>query len=136
MALFAAAVAAVIVFFPAEGRLMAPLHEALVGLFGQASFAVPLGLALAGGVCLARRARPDIVLPRRRLVGVGLIALTLLPGERLMGGSTGLVGDWLTGFLLDLLGGPLTVMLVTLALGLGIWLGFAINPRRAARAAR
>jgi hypothetical protein len=119
-----AAVAAVIVFFPAEGRLMAPLHNALDGLLGHATFVLPLGLALAATIALARRARPDLRLSKRRLIGVGLLALALLPSEALLGASTGVIGEWLTAFLIDLVGGPLTIVLVVAVVSAGAFLTF------------
>jgi hypothetical protein len=126
-----------VVFFPAEGRVLVPAHDALAALLGQATFVLPLGLGLAGLLGLVRRARPDVVLPRRRLVGVAVITLALLPSERLLGQSTGIVGNWLTGFLIDLLGGPVTVALILIAVGVGAALTFDVKlkelPKLAAR---
>jgi len=137
--LLLAALLAVTIFFPSEGRLLRPLHDGLEALFGQATFVIPLGVALAGLLGLVRRARPDVALPRRRLLGIGLIALALLPAERYFGDSTGIVGNWLAGFLIDSFGAPLTAALILLSLGAGVVLTFNINinrrklPRLAAR---
>jgi hypothetical protein len=128
--LVAAAVAAVIVFWPPEGRVLAPLPDAFEGLLGQAAFLVPLGLVLPGAFGLVRRARPGLALPRRRLVGLALIALALLPAERLMGDSTGLLGNWLTDVFVDLFGSPLTVVAIVTLVGVGVLLAFDINVRR------
>jgi hypothetical protein len=132
-----AACLAVVVFFPAEGRLLLPMHQALEALLGQATFLLPLGLGLAGVVGLVRRAQPNVVLPIRRLGGLAVIALALLPGERLLGESTGILGNWLTGLLLELLGGPLSVALILIVLGIGVVLTFGVKfkelPRLAAR---
>jgi hypothetical protein len=130
-------VLAVVVFFLAEGRLLLPMHQALEALLGQATFLLPLGLGLAGVVGLVRRAQPNVVLPIRRLGGLAVIALALLPGERLLGESTGILGNWLTGLLLELLGGPLSVALILIVLGIGVVLTFGVKfkelPRLAAR---
>jgi hypothetical protein len=91
---------------------------------------LPLGLALAGALGFVRRARPDFALPRRRIVGLGLITIALLPAERLLGQSTGLVGEWFTGFLIDLLGAPLGVALLTALLAIGINLTFDFDLRK------
>ncbi len=133
-ALFLAAVVAVIAFFPAEGRVMVPLHNALDGLLGRATFVVPFGLALTGVIALARRARPDLRVPRRRLIGLGVLALAVLPSDRLLGASTGVIGEWLTAFLVDLVGGPLTVALVVAVVSAGAVLTFGV--RKLAVAAR
>lgn len=127
-AVLAAAVLGVIVFFPVEGRVMVLFHGLLEGLLGHATFVLPLGLALAGTVGFIRRAQPDLVLPRRRIIGLGLITIALLPAERLLGQSTGLLGEWFTGFLIDLLGAPAAVVLLTALLAVGVDLTF--DPRR------
>jgi hypothetical protein len=132
----AASVAAVIVFFPAEGRVLTPLHDVLGALLGQAVFIVPLGLALVGALALVRYARPGVGLPRRRLVGLALIAMAVLPGERLLGDSTGLVGDWLTTFLVELAGEPITVVIVLITLAVGAVLVLDLRVRRPPVAAR
>jgi hypothetical protein len=132
--LLAAAVAAVIVFFPADGRVMAPMHDTFDLLLGRVAFIVPLGLALAGGLGLARRTRPDLSLPRRRLAGLTLITLALLPGDHLLGGSTGVIGEWFTRFMIDLVGPPLTALLVIGLVSAGVVLTFDV--RKPAVAAR
>jgi 4TM region of DNA translocase FtsK/SpoIIIE len=136
VALFLAAVAAVIVFFPSEGLVLGPTHDAVQALLGSASFVVPLGLALVSALSFTRRARPDAVPPKRRLAGLVVLALALLPSERLLGQSTGLVGDWLTEFLFDLIGGPLAAVTVVLLIAAGTVLVFDINFRKLAVAAR
>jgi hypothetical protein len=132
--LILAAVAAVIVFFPAEGQVMAPLHNALDVLLGAAAFVIPLGLALAGALCLARYARPQLNLPKRRFAGLALMALSVIAGDRLLGASTGVVGEWFTQWLIDLIGGPLTAVLVVGFLSAGAVLTFDV--RKVAVAAR
>jgi hypothetical protein len=111
-ALVAAAVAAVVVIFPPEGWLLAPLHQWLEALLGGAAVLLPLGLALTAALCLVRRARPNLALPRKRFVGLALLALAVLIGDRLLGASTGVIGEWLTTFLVEAVGAPLTVALV------------------------
>jgi hypothetical protein len=130
--LVVAAVSAVIVFFPAEGSVLTPLHDAFDLLLGHLAFIVPLSLALAGTLGLALRSRPDLRLPRRRLAGLGLITLSLLPGDHLLGMSTGVVGDWFTGFMLDLLGEPLAALLVVGLVSAGIALTFDVRKRAVA----
>src|SRR5712691_10900174 len=90
-ALIAAAVAAVVVYAPPEGRVLAPLHEAVATLLGQASFVLPVGLAFVGVLLAIRRVRPSVALPTRRLTGLALLAIAVLPAERLLGYSTGLI---------------------------------------------
>jgi hypothetical protein len=135
-ALFCAAVAAVVVFFPPEGQVLVPVHDGLSGLLGQITFVVPLGLALASSVGLVRHVRPGFGLPKGRLLGLGVIAMALMPAEHLMGQSTGLVGDWFTSFLTELLGGPLTVALILALVTLGSALAFNLKPSRLPIAAR
>ena len=72
----------------------------------------------------------------RRLIGLVVITIALLPAERLLGQSTGLVGEWFTGFLLDLLGGPITVSLTLALVILGSALAFNLEPSRIPIAAR
>jgi hypothetical protein len=135
-ALFLGAVAAVIVFFPPEGRVLVPLHAGLSRLLGQAAFVVPLGLAIAATIGFVRYARPMFGVPRRRLVGLGVITIALLPAEHLLGQSTGLVGQWFTGFLLGLVGVPVTVALTLCLVMLGSALAFNLEPSRLPIAAR
>jgi hypothetical protein len=134
-ALIAAAVAGVVVFWPPEGRVLVPLHGAVEGLLGQASFLIPVGLALVGGLGIVRRVHPELSIPRRRILGVALITLALLPAERLMGGSTGLIGAWLTDYLVDLVGSRLTVVAIVMLVSVGVVLVFDITVRRPARLA-
>jgi len=131
-----AAVAAVIVFFPAEGLVTVPVHDALDGLLGETTFLLPVAFALVAAIALVRRTRPDLGLPKRRLVGLGALTLGLLPAERLLGQSTGFVGGWLTSFLLEALGPLLTVTVTIAFVILGSVLAFDLKPRRWPLAAR
>ncbi|MBV9579873.1 MAG: hypothetical protein JO057_14885 [Chloroflexi bacterium] len=135
-ALFLAAVAAVLVFFPPEGQIFVPVHAALERLFGHAMFVLPLALALASGLAFARRARPNMTVPWRRLIGLGVITIGLLPAEHLLGQSTGLVGEWFTGRLIEIVGVPLTVALTLAAVLLGSTLTFNLKPSKLPLAAR
>ena len=135
-ALFAAAIVAVLVFFPAEGRILVPVHTVLDTLFGQTAFVLPLGLAFASVLAFVRRARPSMPLPTRRLAGLAVITIALLPAERLLGQSTGLVGEWFTGMLIDVLGGPVTVLLTLVLVSLGAALAFNLQPSRLPLATR
>lgn len=128
--LMLAAVSAVVVFFPPEGRLLTPLHNGLRWLLGGATFVVPLALAMAGALAVARSARPALLLPRRRFAGLALLTVALLAGESLLGQSSGLIGDWLTTSIRELIGSPLTVMLIVIALAFGTGLALEVNPRR------
>jgi hypothetical protein len=131
-----AAVLAIVAFFPPEGLVLAPLRSVLDGLLGHATFVLPLGLALAGAIAFVRRVRPNLVLPRRRLIGLGLITIALLPADQLLGQSTGLVGEWFTGFLLELLGAPLTIVGITALVAVGVALTFDPRAWRDMHAAR
>ena len=125
-----AAFFAVMIFLPPEGRLGAPLHDGLGLLLGRATFMVPLALVVAGVLFVVRALRPATPLPRRRLGGVGLIALAVLPSEHLLANAddgTGLIGRWLSSWLLDLLGGPGTLVLLVAVLGLGVLLAFDVR---------
>lgn len=129
--LLLAAVASVIAFFPPEGRLLAPLHDGLARLLGGATFLVPLGLVFAASLTVVRRARPALAMPRRRrFAGLALLALALLAGQSLLGQSRGLVGDWLVTSMRELIGSPLTVLLIVIVLALGTGLALEVNPRR------
>jgi hypothetical protein len=123
-----AAVLIVVVFLPPEGRVLTPFHEVLDGLLGHTTFLLPVGAALAAALAFVRRARPHTPFPTRRLVGLGLITIALVPAEDLLGQSTGLVGEWFTGFLLELLGAPVTIAFITTLIALGVTLTF--DPRR------
>jgi len=135
--LLLAAFAAVIVFFPPEGRVAGPLHEFLGVLLGRATFMVPVALAVVGVILVLHAWRPDVALPRRRLIGVALIALAVAAAEQLIANGrdgTGLIGEWLSASLLDLFGGPLTIVLLVVLLGVGVWLAFNLKwPISAAR---
>jgi uncharacterized membrane protein YeaQ/YmgE (transglycosylase-associated protein family) len=133
-ALIAAAVAAVVVFFPAEGRVLAPVHAAIEELLGRASFLLPLGLLFVGVLLAVRRVRPSVALPTRRLLGVALLAVAVLPAEHLLGYSTGLVGEWLAGVLLETLGPPLTIVITLVLVAIGAILALSIKLPRQARA--
>jgi hypothetical protein len=133
-----AAVAATIVFLPPAGRIAGPIHDAVWALLGQASFMLPLGMAFVGLVLIVNRLRPNAALPRRRLAGMGLIAVSLLPIEHLLSNGsegTGLVGRWLSTTLLDLLAVPATLVLLLALLGVGIWLAFDLRLPHAGRRA-
>jgi hypothetical protein len=130
--LLLAAFCAVIVFFPPEGRVAGPLHEFLGVLLGRATFMLPVALAVAGVILILLDQRPDVTVPRRRLAGVGLIALAVAASENLIANGradigTGLVGEWLSASLLDLFGAPLTIVLLAVSLGSGILLAFDLK---------
>jgi chromate transport protein ChrA len=116
-----------------------PLHEFLGVLLGRATFALPLALAVVGIILILLGHRPDVTLPRRRLAGVGLIALTVVASENLIANGradigAGLVGQWLSASLLDLFGGPLTIVLLAALLGAGVMLAFDLKwPRQPVR---
>jgi hypothetical protein len=136
VALLLAAFSSVIVFLPPEGRIAVPLHDALVGLLGRATFMLPLALAFVGLVLIVSVLRPNVVLPRRRLVGVVLLAIGVPPSEHLLGSGgdgTGLIGNWLSSLLLELVGGPVTLLVLGCVLGLGTLLAFDVSLFRVAR---
>ncbi len=93
---------------------------------------LPLGLVFVGVLLVVRALRPSTPLPRRRLVGIGLLALAVFPSERLLGSpaSMGVLGEWLSTWLLDLLGGPATLVVLVAALGVGVLLAFDIKVLR------
>jgi hypothetical protein len=128
-----AAFSGVIVFLPPEGRIGVPLHDGLALLLGRATFMLPLALVFAGVLFVVRALRPSTPMPRRRLAGIGLVALGVLPSEHLLGNteSTGLIGQWLSIWLLDLLGGPGTLVLLVAVLGVGVLLAFDVKLFRA-----
>jgi hypothetical protein len=136
VATLAAAILAIVTFLPSEGRVLAPLHGLLDGLLGQATFLLPLGCALAAALGFVRRERPSLPLPKRRLVGLGLITIALLPADRLLGQSTGLIGEWFTGFLLELFGAPLAIAVIAALVTAGVLLAFDIRRWRGRVAAR
>jgi hypothetical protein len=127
---FSTAIVSVLVFFPAEGSLLVPIHATLDALLGQMAFALPLGLTLLSVLTFARRFRPEVPIPRGRLVGVGMITLALAPADHLLGQSSGLVGAWMTGTLLGLLGGACTIALTLGLVGLGSALAFDVRPTK------
>jgi hypothetical protein len=137
--LLVGAFCAVIVFFPPEGRVAGPLHELLGVLLGRATFILPLALTVAGLILILLDQRPALTLPRRRLAGVGLIALAVAASENIIANGradlgTGLVGEWLSASLLDLFGGPLTIVLLAVLLGTGVLLAFDLKwPKPPAR---
>jgi hypothetical protein len=137
--LLLAAFCGVIVFLPPEGRISAPLHDAVDILLGRASFMLPLALAFVGVMLIVRQLRPTARLPRRRLIGVGLVAVGVLASEHLLANDregTGLIGKWLTAWLVDLLGQPFTVVVLVALLILGTLLAFNVRLPRAARSPR
>ncbi len=130
--LLGCALATVVVFFPAEGHVLVPLHAAVEFVLGRAAFVLPLSLALAAGLGFVRRSRPGAALPTRKLVGLGLITIGLLPADSLLGQSTGVVGGWFTEALVSVLGGPLTVVITMALLATGSLLTFPVRRLRAA----
>jgi len=93
---------------------------------------LPLALAVVGVILILHGQRPDVTLPRRRLAGVAVIALAVAASENLIangreGTGTGLVGEWLSASLLDLFGGPLTIVLLVVLLGTGVRLAFDVE---------
>jgi hypothetical protein len=135
-AIISAAVAAVVVFFPPEGRIEAPVHDALVALLGQDAFLVPIAFIIVGILCLFRISRPDVAVPWRRIGGVALLTLALFPGQKLLGASTGLVGDALASAFVGLIGTPLTVVLLLVLVGAGSALVFRVKLKVPSLAAR
>jgi 4TM region of DNA translocase FtsK/SpoIIIE len=132
-----AALFGVVVFLPPEGSIGVPLHDALAELLGRAMFVLPVALLVTGVLLLIRAMRRGVKLPHRQLVGVGLIAFAVLPAEHLLGNGrdgTGRIGQWLSAFLLDLLGSAGTTALLVGVLGVGVALAFDIRLPRAARA--
>jgi 4TM region of DNA translocase FtsK/SpoIIIE len=136
-AVLVAAFLAVIVFLPPEGRIAAPVHNAIQRLLGQAAFVMPLAVAFVGVVLAVRRARPATRIPRRRLLGVAAILVAVLPIEHLLargGEGTGLVGEWVSTTLMDLLGAPGAMLVLLVVLGAGISFAFDLRLRRVAKA--
>jgi hypothetical protein len=129
-ALLLAAFCAILVFLPPQGQVGAPLHDRITMLLGPATFVLPLGLAFVGLILTVQRVHPTTALPRTRVCGVALVAFGVIAAEHLMG-ATSLVGEWLTAWLLDLLGLPLTVFALGCVIGAGTWLAFDVHlPRR------
>jgi len=133
VALLLAAFFAVIVFLPPEGRIAAPLHGLLDVLLGRAAFLLPLLLAFVGVVVIVRRLQPTAVLPAPRLVGIACLTLAVVGGEHLLASDpdgTGLLGKWLTTWLVDLVGRQLTIVLMVGLLAIGTLLVFDLKMRR------
>ena len=130
MVLALAALLAVVVFLPGEGRVAGPLHEIVAMMLGQAAFMLPSALFVVGSVLLVRSVRPDMDLPRQRLIGLGLLALAVLAIE-----DAGRVGNWLYGSLVDWLGGLATWIVLGAALILGAVLTFEVGIADLVRAA-
>jgi type IV secretory pathway VirB2 component (pilin) len=126
-AALAAAVLMVVVFLPPEGLVLRPIHDVLDGLLGRTTFVVPISLVLVSALAFVRRAWPQTAVPKRRLVGLGLITIALMPADQFLGQSTGLVGEWFTGFLLDLFGPIVAVVLVVALVMTGIALTFELR---------
>jgi hypothetical protein len=129
-----AALLAVVLLLPAEGRIARPLHDALGRLLGHSAFLLPLALVVAGSLLLVRSIRPQASLPRWRLIGLGVLAAGVLPAQDLLApDDAGLVGAGLRATLLDWLGLPATlVALLGLLIG-GVLLTFAVRPADVAR---
>lgn len=133
-ALLLAGICAVIVFFPPEGRVSGPLHDLLGLLFGRLTFILPLALVVVGVIVVMHGLRPGIALPRRRLTGLAVMTMAVAASENLIANGqegTGLVGTWLSASLINLLGGPLTIILLVVLLGWGIMLAFELRRPKA-----
>jgi hypothetical protein len=102
-------------------------------LLGRAAFLLPLLLAFVGVVLIVRRLRPAAVLPVQRLVGIAFLTLAVIGGEHLLASDpdgTGLIGRWLTTWLVDLVGPQLTTVLMVSLLAIGTVLVFDLKMRR------
>jgi len=91
---------------------------------------LPLALGVVGTLLVLHAWRPDVALPRRRFAGVAVIALAVAASEQLIAHDregTGLIGEWLSGLLLDLFGAPLTIVLLVVLLGMGSLLTFDLK---------
>ena len=129
-----AAFLAVMIFLPPEGRIGVPLHDGLVLLLGRATFMLPW--RWSSQVCCSSFARCD---RPRRSPGAGWLVSVCWrwPSCRVNTCSanaddgTGLIGQWLSTWLLDLLGGPGTLVLLVAVLGLGALLAFDVKLFRA-----
>ena len=125
-----AALAAIVVFMPPEGRIGVPLHESITILLGPTAFALPMTLAFVGVLMTVQGVRPDTDLPRKRLIGVAFVGVGVIAAEHLLGGAS-LVGRWLTGAVVEAFGAPVMVCLVSAAIVSGTWLAFDVHlPRR------
>jgi hypothetical protein len=122
VALGLAGLLAVVMFLPAEGWLATPLHVGLVALLGQTAFVLPIGLLL-GSLVMLQRHTP---VPRRKLIGLGLLALSVLPAEQFVApNSAGLIGEWLAGVILGAVGGIGAAFIVLPGLAAGTFLVFS-----------
>jgi hypothetical protein len=124
--LLLAALSGAILFLPPQGRIGAPLHDAITMFFGPATFVLPLALAFVGVLLIVRRVRPGTVLPARRLSGVFLVTIGVVAAEHLLGGSS-LLGAWLTTWLVDSIGPLPTVIIVVGLVAAGTWLAFDLR---------
>ena len=134
--LLLAAFCAVLVFVPSDGWLALAVRRGLDVLLGRAAFLLPLLLAFVGVLLVVRRVRPTTVFPVPRLLGVGLLVLAVLAGEHLLAADpagTGVLGRWLTGWLLDVLGQPLTVLVLVALVGVGTLMAFDVRINRVAK---
>ncbi|MBV9168851.1 MAG: DNA translocase FtsK 4TM domain-containing protein [Chloroflexi bacterium] len=137
VALALAALCAVVLMLPSEGRVAAPLHQALVALLGQAAFVLPVALCVGGVLLLVRSVRPTLRLPRGRIVGLCVLAITVVAAEdRFAPNGGGIVGAWLSGQLEDLLGGPAAALVLLGGLLCGTLLTFHVRLRELARLRR
>jgi len=128
--LLLAALSGAILFLPAQGRIGAPLHDAITILLGPATFVLPLALAFVGVLLIVRRVRPGTVLPARRLTGVCLVTVGVVATEHLLGGSS-LLGAWLTTWLTENVGAVPTAILLIAVLAAGTSLAFDVRlPRK------
>jgi hypothetical protein len=125
-ALLLAALCAIVVFLPPQGRIGTPLHESITMLLGPTTFVLPLGLAFVGVLLTVQRTRPSTRLPTSRLFGVGTVALSVVAAEHLLGAPS-MLGEWLTAWLLDLVGLPLTVFGLVCVIAAGTWLAFDLR---------
>src|SRR5262249_45135604 len=59
-----AALAAIVVFMPPEGRIGVPVHDSITILLGPTAFALPLALAFVGVLMTVQGVRPETDMPR------------------------------------------------------------------------
>jgi hypothetical protein len=129
-----AAACAAIVFLPPEGLVGRPLHDFVTILLGPTTFALPIGLAFVGVIMTLQRVKPNILLPRKRLVGVALVSLGVVAAEHLLGG-TSLLGLWLTSALVANVGVVVTGSVCVALTAVGTFLAFDLPLPRRRRAA-
>lgn len=125
-ALLLAALCAIVVFLPPQGRVGGPLHESITMLLGPTTFVLPLGLAFVGVLLTVQRVRPGTRLPAWRLCGVAVVALGVVAAEHLLGASS-LLGEWLTAWLVEALGAPGSVFVLVCVIAAGTWLVFDLH---------